>query len=200
MKISFIRHGRLDCTIEPMTVTSFHEWIKGYDLHTITEKQPIPLETREAVEVAKLIVTSDQKCAVQSATELMDSLCFIQNSLFREAAVPASFYAPKWLKCKLNVWMCIGRALWILGYHKNVESYKEVRERARQAAYVLHRYALVHGSIALVGHNYFNSMIGTELRAMGWSGSPIWHRKPWGCTTYTFHEAMDGNILNTNLT
>ncbi|HDR4905324.1 TPA: histidine phosphatase family protein [Bacillus cereus] len=200
MKISFIRHGRLDCTIEPMTVTSFHEWIKGYDLHTITEKQPIPLETREAVEVAKLIVTSDQKCAVQSAAELMNSLCFIQNSLFREAAVPASFYAPKWLKCKLNVWMCIGRALWILGYHKNVESYKEVRERARQAAYVLHRYALVHGSIALVGHNYFNSMIGTELRAMGWSGSPILHRKPWGCTTYTFHEAMDGNILNTNLT
>lgn len=200
MKISFIRHGRLDCTIEPMTVTSFHEWIKGYDLHTITEKQPIPLETREAVEVAKLIVTSDQKCAVQSAAELMDSLSFIQNSLFKEAAVPASFYAPKWLKCKLNVWMCIGRALWILGYHKNVESYKEVRERARQAAYVLHRYALVHGSIALVGHNYFNSMIGTELRAMGWSGSPILHRKPWGCTTYTFHEAMDGNILNTNLT
>ena len=200
MKISFIRHGRLDCTIEPMTVTSFHEWIKGYDLHTITEKQPIPLETREAVEVAKLIVTSDQKCAVQSAAELMDSLSFIQNSLFREAAVPASFYAPKWLKCKLNVWMCIGRALWILGYHKNVESYKEVRERARQATYVLHRYALVHGSIALVGHNYFNSMIGTELRAMGWSGSPILHRKPWGCTTYTFHEAMDGNILNTNLT
>ena len=57
---------------------------KGYDLHTITEKQPIPLETREAVEVAKLIVTSDQKCAVQSAAELMDSLCFIQNSLFKE--------------------------------------------------------------------------------------------------------------------
>ncbi|MGM2836830.1 histidine phosphatase family protein, partial [Bacillus cereus group sp. Bce025] len=25
-------------------------------------------------------------------------------------------------------------------------------------------------------------------------------REPWGCTTYTFHEAMNGNILNTNLT
>ena len=80
MKISFIRHGRLDRTIEPMTVTSFHEWMKGYDLHTIT-KVPIPTETREAVEAAKLIVTSDQKCAVQSAAELMDSLSFIQNSL-----------------------------------------------------------------------------------------------------------------------
>ncbi len=38
MKISFIRHGRLDRTIEPMTVTFFREWMKGYDLHTITEK------------------------------------------------------------------------------------------------------------------------------------------------------------------
>lgn len=38
MKISFIRHGRLDRTIEPMTVTSFHEWMKGYDLHTINKK------------------------------------------------------------------------------------------------------------------------------------------------------------------
>ena len=37
MKISFIRHGRLDRTIEPMTVTSFREWMKGYDLHTIAK-------------------------------------------------------------------------------------------------------------------------------------------------------------------
>ena len=57
----------------------------------------------------------------------MDSLSFIQNSLFR-ATVPTSFYAPKWLKCKPNVWMFIGRTVWILGYHKDVESYKEVRE------------------------------------------------------------------------
>ena len=42
-----------------------------------------------------------------------------------------------------------------------------------------------------------NVMIGAELRAMGWSGSPILHREPWGCTTYTFHEAMNGNVLNT---
>ena len=79
MKISFIRHGRLDRTIEPMTVTFFREWMKGYDLHTITEKAPIPMETREAVEAAKLIVSSDQRCAVQSAAELVDSLSFIQN-------------------------------------------------------------------------------------------------------------------------
>ncbi|QWH59936.1 histidine phosphatase family protein [Bacillus mycoides] len=199
MRISFIRHGRLDSTIEPMTIISFREWMKQYDLGTTVKETPIPIETIEAIESAKLVVTSDQRRAVQSAAELLDSLSFVQNPLFREAEVPTSFYAPKWLKCKPNVWMFIGRTRWIVGYSKEVESYKEVRERARQAANMLHRYALVHGDIALVGHSYFNVMIGTELRAMGWSGSPIFHRKPWGCTTYTFHEAMDGNVLNTKL-
>ena len=37
------------------------------------------METREVVEAAKLIVSSDQRCAVQSAAELMDSLSFIQK-------------------------------------------------------------------------------------------------------------------------
>ena len=37
------------------------------------------METREVVEAAKLIVSSDQRCAVQSAAELVDSLSFIQN-------------------------------------------------------------------------------------------------------------------------
>ncbi|MGH0483534.1 histidine phosphatase family protein [Bacillus mycoides] len=199
MRISFIRHGRLDSTIEPMTIILFREWMKQYDLGTTVKETPIPIETIEAIESAKLVVTSDQRRAVQSAAELLDSLSFVQNPLFREAEVPTSFYAPKWLKCKPNVWMFIGRTRWIVGYSKEVESYKEVRERTRQAANMLHRYALVHGHIALVGHSYFNAMIGTELRAMGWSGSPIFHRKPWGCTTYTFHEAMDGNVLNTKL-
>jgi len=200
MRISFIRHGRLDSTIEPMTIISFREWMKQYDLGTMVKEVHIPIETIEAITTAKLVVTSNQRRAVQSATELTDSLSFVQNPLFREAEIPTGFYAPKWLKCKPNVWMFIGRTLWIAAYSKDVESYKEVRERARQAANMLHRYALVHGRIALVGHSYFNVMIGTELRAMGWSGSPIFHRKPWGCTTYTFREAMDGNVLNTNLT
>ncbi|WP_025150967.1 histidine phosphatase family protein [Bacillus sp. H1a] len=200
MRISFIRHGRLNSAIEPMTITSFHEWLKRYDGDNGSRECNIPIETIEAIESAKLIVSSDQRRAVQSAAELMDSLSFIQSSLFREVEVPSTFFAPSWFKCKTGTWFFIGRALWMVGYHKEVESYKEARERAREAANMLHRYALVHGRIALVSHSYFNTMIGTELRAMGWSGPPIFHRKPWGCTAYTFHEAMNGNVLNTKLT
>lgn len=200
MWISFIRHGRLNSAIEPMTITSFHEWLKRYDVDSVGRECNIPIETIEVVESANLIVSSDQRRAVQSAAELMNSLSFVQNSLFREVEVPSSFYAPGWFKCKPGTWFFIGRALWMVGYHKDVESYKEARERAKEAANMLHRYALVHGKIAIVGHSYFNTMIGAELRVMGWSGPLIFHRKPWGYTKYTFHEAMNGSVLNTKLT
>lgn len=38
MRISFIRHGRLESTIEPMTIISFREWMKQYDLGTTVKK------------------------------------------------------------------------------------------------------------------------------------------------------------------
>lgn len=200
MRISFIRHGRLNNVTESMTVSSFHKWMERYDLDGIEKSMDIPIMTVEVIESAKLIVTSDQKRAVQSAAELTNSLSFIQSSLFREAEVPSSFFVPKWVKCKPEVWTFIGRTLWMIGYSKGVESYREVQGRAKQAADILVGYALVHGQIALIGHSYFNTMIGAELRARGWSGPPIFHGKPWSCTEYTFHEAMNGNILNTNLT
>lgn len=200
MRISFIRHGRLNNVTELMTVSSFRKWMERYDLASMEKSTDIPIDTIEAIESAKLIVTSDQKRAVQSAAELTNSLSFIQSALFREAEVPSSFYIPKWVKCKPAVWIFIGRTVWIVGYSKGVESYREAQERARQAADTLVGYALVHGHIALVGHSYFNAMIGYELRTRGWSGPPVFHRKPWSCTEYTFREAMNGNILSTNLT
>lgn len=81
MRISFIRHGRLDSTIEPMTIISFREWMKQYDLGTTVKETPIPIETIEMIESAKLVVTSDQRRAAQSTAELTDSLSFVQNPL-----------------------------------------------------------------------------------------------------------------------
>lgn len=55
------------------------------------QKAKMPIETIEAIEAAKFVLTSDQRRAVQSAAELTDSLSFMQNSLFREAEVPSCF-------------------------------------------------------------------------------------------------------------
>lgn len=84
MKISFIRHGCLSRIREPMTINSFHEWMKQYDSESMIQKAKMPIETIEAIEAAKFVLTSDQRRAVQSAAELTDSLSFMQNSLLEK--------------------------------------------------------------------------------------------------------------------
>lgn len=197
MQISFISHGRSSVHKKAITVREFQEWLQRYEDEDIMRGTDIPSKTLEVIEASKFIVASDQKRAVQSATMLTNNITFIQNPLFREAAIPSILPVPRWMKYKPNVWMFLGRAFWMVGYSKNVESYLEVQKRAKQAADVLIGYANVYQRVALIGHSYFNTMIGKELRARGWHGPLLFQTQPWGCTIYTFHEVIEGNVFVT---
>ncbi|MDC2866092.1 histidine phosphatase family protein [Bacillus sp. BP-3] len=197
MQISFIRHGSSSVQKKAITVRGFQEWQQRYEHEDIMREMEIPIETMEVVESSKFIVSSDQKIAVQSAAMLTSNVMFIQNSLFREAAVPSILPVPNWIKCKPDVWMFLGRAFWMIGYSRDVESYLEVQRRAKQAADVLVGYANVYQRVTLVGHSYFNKMIGKELCARGWRGPLLLRNNPWGCTIYTFHEVLEGNVFIT---
>lgn len=197
MQISFIRHGSSSVQKKAITAREFQGWQQGYENEDIMREMEIPIEAIEVVESSKFIVSSDQKIAVQSATMLTSNVMFIQNPLFREAAVPSLLPVPKWIKCKPEVWLFLGRAFWVAGYSKDVESYVEVQRRAKQAADVLIGYANVYQRVTIVGHSYFNTMIGKELRTLGWRGPLRFHNKPWGCTIYTFHEVFEGNAFAT---
>lgn len=200
MQISFIRSGQLDMQNETMTITEFQTWMEAYGNIDIIKGDMIPRETIKVIQGAKLVVSSDSKQAVQSAVKLTESLSFIQSSLFREAVIPSHFPVPKWLKCRHNTWVIFGRVLWVMGYSKGVESYGEAKLRAKQAADTLIGYATVFQRIVLVGHGYFNMLIGLELRARGWNGLPTFQVKPWGCTVYTFHKAIEGDMLKATFT
>ncbi|ENQ3104840.1 hypothetical protein SAMN04488168_10286 [Bacillus sp. 491mf] len=197
MQISFIRHGSSSVQKKAITMQEFQVWQQRYEHEGIVGEIEIPLETIEVVESSKFIVSSDQKIAVQSGAMLTSSVMFIQNALFREAAVPSSLPVPNWIKCKPEVWLFLGRAFWTVGYSKDVESYIEVQRRAKQAADMLVGYANVYQRISLIGHSYFNTMIGKELRTRGWRGPLQFHNEPFGCTIYTFHEVMEGNVFVT---
>lgn len=200
MQISFVRYGPLDAPNETMTVVQFQAWMETYDNIDIKKDDHIPEKTIEVVREAKLVVSSDSKQTVQSAIKLTDSLSFIQSPLFREAVVSSHLLAPNWLKHKWKTWIVLGRVLWVMGYSKGVESYEEAKLRAKQAADTLVGYAMVFQRIVLVGHSYFNMLIGLELRARGWSGPPTFQTKPWGSTVYTFHKAIEGDMLKATLT
>ncbi|WP_242217044.1 histidine phosphatase family protein [Bacillus cereus group sp. BfR-BA-01380] len=197
MQISFIRHGSSIVQKKTITVQGFQEWLQRYEHGDIMREMEIPSETIEVIEASKCIVSSDQKKAVQSATMLTSNVMFIQSSLFCEAVVPSILPVPKWIKCKPKVWLFIGRTFWTFGYSRGVESYLEVQRRAKQAADVLVGYANVYQRVTLIGHSYFNAMIGKELRMRGWRGPLLLQNNPWGCTIYTFHEVMEGNAFVT---
>lgn len=197
MQISFIRHGSSSVQKKTITVQEFQEWLQRYEHEDIMREIEIPIEAIEVVESSKFIVSSDQKKAVQSATVLTNNVIFMQNPLFREAAVPSILPVPKWIKCKPEVWMFLSRAFWMIGYSRDVESYLEVQRRAKQAADVLVGYANVYQRVTLIGHSYFNAMIGKELSTRGWRGPLLFHNKPWGCTIYTFREVTEGNVFVT---
>lgn len=200
IQISFIRYGHLDMQNETMTITEFQTWMEAYGSIDIMKGDMISRETIEVVRAAKLVVSSDSKQAVQSAVTLTESLSFIQSPLFREAVVPSYFPVPSWLKCRYNTWVLLGRVLWVMGYSKGVESYGEAKLRAKQAADTLVGYVTVFQRIVLVGHGYFNMLIGLELRARGWNGLPTFKVKPWECTVYTFHKVIEGDMLKTTFT
>ena len=74
------------------------------------------------------------------------------------------------LKLPPNYWAVIFRILWLLGYSKHSESYKEATLRASAAAAKLIELARQHGQMLFVGHGIFNRLVAKALRKQGWVG------------------------------
>ncbi|MFB3164549.1 hypothetical protein ABLO26_24620 [Neobacillus sp. 179-J 1A1 HS] len=73
---------------------------------------------------------------------------------------------------KLHTGSCgvILRCLWFIGYSSGCESLKDAKIRAEEASKFLVNCAMEHHHVVLVGHGFFNMLIGKELKRMGWNG------------------------------
>lgn len=186
MEISLIRHGKSK-QIENNRLTSqeFQDWVKKYDTSGVFEEKNYPERTLEKVAAANLLVTSDLKRSIDSASLLHQQKRVISDSLFREAELPV--LSSKWrVKFSPNSWAIFLRCLWYSGYARQCESLANARQRAERAAIQLVKYAEEHHSVVLVGHGFFNRLIAEELENMGWEGNRKTSAKHWNCTTYSF--------------
>ncbi|WP_028399350.1 histidine phosphatase family protein [Ectobacillus panaciterrae] len=192
MQISLIRHGRSNLHSDFMNMKQFQEWLEHYDREGIAEETEFPKDTVRAIQTAKFVISSTSARAIQSAALLTNSLSFVQNPIFCDAALPSVLGAPEWIKLKPHGWMFVNRMLWLAGHSKEIESYEQARFRARQAVDLLIGYAHCYQKVALVGHGYFNSMIAKELKQRGWAGPVFISHEHWGCTTYTYRRVLEG--------
>lgn len=184
MEITLIRHGKSKhIENNRITCTEFQDWIKKYDNSGVFKEINYPPVTLEKIATANIVITSDLRRSIESASLLNQSIGIISDALYRETELP-NFPKTLGLKLRPNSWAVILRCLWFSGYSRHSESLTNAQMRAKQASQQLVKYAEEYKSVVLVGHGFFNLLISKELQKIGWKGERKTSSKHWNCTTY----------------
>ena len=158
MKINLYRHA------EPKI--SPNETIKGSDyidwVHRYNESGIKPFNPQQ--QQYKNIYSSPLLRSIETA-EILGQKC-IQETLLKEAEVPLINFPSIRLKAKF--WLAVARTIWLLGYTRNCESYKEAKIRAKSLANIIEIKNGQHNELTFVGHGFINHLLKIEFKKRGW--------------------------------
>lgn len=189
MKITLIRHAKV-AVIQNNTIyaSEMKEWIEMYNNANITSEMPSSQN-----DILEIINNSDVlQCS--GLKRSLDSLALLgkspdkTNILFNEAELP---YA-KWRGVKLSpkVWLVWFRLAWLLGYANHSESYKEAKQRAKNAAKRLIELSNKGQNVTLIGHGMMNNLIAKELLRNDWDCTQKLGNSNWSYGMFEFREKV----------
>ena len=169
MKIAILRHGKPEPISENrIPALKFIDWINNYNASSLAESSVPNDSTFAYAKKCKVIVSSSLQRSIDSATALGSEKLLISDGQFIEAGLPSANW--KVLNMSPKNWAVVFRVMWLFGYSKNSESYKEEKQRAFEAATKLIELSQVHGQLLFVGHGIFNRLLVKELKHRGWRG------------------------------
>ncbi len=87
--------------------------------------------------------------------------------MFIEAPLPPP-PCPEFVKLSPKAWGVISRLSWWLGGHRGEETRQAAQKRAVRAAKLLDEVARRGEDVLVVAHGFFNTMVGIELKKLGW--------------------------------
>jgi broad specificity phosphatase PhoE len=134
-KIILLRHGEVDIKdYKNISANQFGQWIIEYNNSDIKSEFSSKNEIRNLIDETDILICSNLQRSIQSI-EIFDKIPFEINDIFNEAELPFS----NWDLIKLNpkAWLVFFRILWFFGYSHNCESYKNTKQRAKQATKIL---------------------------------------------------------------
>lgn len=180
MRIVLIRHGRPAVDSRKwMTSFEFGQWIDSYNAAELCDSVQPPNELFQLVQNCNSVVCSNLHRSLSSAKRLeIKETKIIRDHQFREMEMPWGRLSG--LKLKPNYWSIIFRLLWVAGYSKNSESFKDATLRARQAALTLESLAKKKRSVLFVGHGMLNRAIAESLVKRGWETKRKLSGNYWG--------------------
>ena len=166
--IVLARHGEPALSRQvKLTARQYREWWALYEAGGLLAGQTPPAHLQDAARRAEVIYTSTRLRAIETATALAEGRDLTHEAIFIEAPLPPPAW-PDAIKLSPRTWGVISRISWWIGHHGKEESRKEAQKRSVEAARLLHEMACRGDDVLVVAHGFFNSMIGRELRRLGW--------------------------------
>lgn len=187
MEIILLRHGKPDIpSLNSLSASAFSRWVRDYNASGLALQSKPTDEALARISECNAIVCSNLPRSIDSARALSAEKVVLSDSVFNEAGLPSA----NWNRLKLSpaVWVVFFRVLWLFGYSRNSESFKEAKARAAKAAKLLVDLADEHGKVAFVGHGVFNRLLANELRKTGWEGPKNPGSKHWEYGIYRLRQ------------
>ena len=150
-----------------LTSRQYRDWWALYEVGGILAGQTPPEHLKEAAARAAVIFTSTRLRAKETALALAEGRDFSHREVFVEAPLPPP-PCPDLIKLSPKLWGVISRISWWLGHHRGEETRQGAQVRAAEAARLLDEVARGGDDVLVVAHGFFNTMIGMELKKLGW--------------------------------
>lgn len=181
--ITLARHGEpaLDRNIR-MSAREYLDWWAQYEESGLRPGQTAPTDLVNLAKRADVIITSTRPRSIQTAHAVCADRPFASYDLFIEAPLPPPPF-PDLIKASPRIWGFLSRFWWwFFNNHGGQETRAEARLRAVEAAKSLIALADQGQDVLVLAHGFFNTMIGLELKRMGWKsvldqGYDYWSQK-----------------------
>jgi len=183
MEIVLLRHGKPNIpSLSKLSASAFCEWVKDYNASGLSVSSKPTNKALVRTSDCNVIICSNLPRSIESGKALNAGKIILSDSIFNEAGLPST----SWQKLKLSpkFWAVFFRVLWLLGFSRNSESFKEAKTRATEAVKILVKLANEHEKVMFVGHGVYNRILANELRKNGWQGPKNPGSKHWSSEVY----------------
>jgi len=183
MKIVILRHGKpVIPSLKKLSASAFSEWVNEYNTAGLSPTSKPTEHAKKFANECNAIVCSKLPRSIESAKAFNKKNIVLSDSIFNEAGLPVA----NWQAMKLSpkIWAVTFRVLWLLGYSRSSESFKEAKLRASKAVEKLSEIALEYESVLFVGHGVYNRILANELRRRGWFGPKNPGHNHWDFSVY----------------
>ena len=150
-----------------LTARQYGDWWGRYEEGGILPGQSPPDHLKQAAGRAHHVFTSTRLRSIETARALVGDRAFHSDPMFIEAPLPPPPW-PEALRLSPKHWGVVSRFWWWFGGHGGQETRGQAQVRAREAARRLDQLAGQGKDVLVVAHGFFNSMIGMELKRLGW--------------------------------